>query len=199
MESLASSTSLIPRLHEAGRGRIRAAHDVRIHLRAADGVEIRQRCLDVAHRAHPGHDLSAVGFVEPFLGNGPGSDTADGLAGTGAAATAGGTGAVLHHLVGEIRVRGPGNAAHLAIVMGPLILVVYQQHDRRAQGLAELGAGVDGHLVGLLAGRGEIGLAGAAAGKLFLDISLDQGHPGGQPSTMAPTPLQWDSPKVVTV
>ena len=61
--------------------------------------------------------------------------------------------------------------------MRALILVMHQQHDRRAQGLTKFGTRVDGHLVGLLAGRGEIGLAGPAAGELFLDIGLDQGHP----------------------
>ncbi|KAG6617799.1 uncharacterized protein IUM83_09685 [Phytophthora cinnamomi] len=55
----------------------------------------------------------------------------------------------------------------------------------------------DGHQV-LRPRRRELALAGAAARELRLDVGLVSASDGGTPSTMQPTPLQCDSPKVVT-
>ena len=80
------------------------------------------------------------------------------------------------HLIG---VGGTGDLAHLAVILGPLILVVDQEHDRRSQGAAEFSPGVDGDLISFLAWGGKVALPRSAAGQLRLDIRLGQFHPGG--------------------
>lgn len=81
----------------------------------------------------------------------------------------------------KIRVARPREAVHRIppVVLGPMVLVLHQHGDGRAQRHAELGPRLDLHPVFLVARRRDRALAGSSAGELRLDVVGGQGEAGG--------------------
>ena len=161
--------------HPLCRRRIGAAHDIRfnrggLYLLGIDRGGELPDLLDV------GENLHAVAPAQELLGNRPGGDPADGLAGA-AASTPGPTPDAVLRLVRVIGVRRPKLHRHLRIGLGARVFVPDPQRDRRAQGLALEGAGEDLDAIGFFARRDDARLAGPAAVQLRLDVRLGQFEP----------------------
>lgn len=144
----------------------------------AHGVSVAEE-LDGADGGDKGDNLDAVGLAQPLLGDGAGGHTGNGLARTAAAAAGGGLDAVLFE-VGPVGMAGTGVEVDglVAVVLGALVLVGDGEEDWGAESEAVFGAGVDGDAVLFVSGRGDGGLAGAAAVELGLDVGFAEGEVG---------------------
>mmetsp|Transcript_6980 Transcript_6980/g.15952 ORF Transcript_6980/g.15952 Transcript_6980/m.15952 type:complete len:446 (+) Transcript_6980:231-1568(+) len=187
---LVGAGSLDAVCHLVRRGDVRAAHHVLVHLVARDGVQVHLALgqHDVAHRAHPRHELRVVPLLQPLLRDRPSSHAPDGLAGAGTPASTSGAKAILH-LIREVGVRGAGDLAHLAVVVGAHVLVADKEADGGAECEALLRARQDRHSIRLIPPRADgarAGLAGPAAVKLDLNVLLGDLHPGGHTLDNAP-------------
>ncbi|RBQ72295.1 hypothetical protein VDGD_21454 [Verticillium dahliae] len=142
----------------------------------------RREEVDVADARREGRDLGAVGLAQVLFGNGAGGDAGNGLARRGAAASGGSLDAVLGE-VGPVGVRGTRETVHrlVAVILGTLVLVGHEHAKRCAQGVAKLGAGLDGDAVLLIAGCCDGRLAGPATCKLGLNVGLVEGEARGHP------------------
>ena len=67
---------------------------------------------------------------------------------------------------------------HLGVGFGAVVLVAYQDGDRRAEGFPFKGAGEDFALVGLVTWSGDFGLAGTAAVEFDLEVGFGEGDEG---------------------
>ena len=77
-------------------------------------------------------------------------------------------------LVGEVGMRGTIDVPHLLVVLAVLVGVADEEADGRARRSAFEDAAQQLHLVGFLAGRSEMALAGLATGQLALnEIHID--------------------------
>lgn len=92
-----------------------------------------------------------------------------------------------------------GYRTHLSIIARPLIPIGDRQGDRSAECDTRFYAGEYNNLVRLVSRRREMALSRTTPIELQLDISFRQLQAGGQPSIIAPTAAQCDSPKVVTL
>lgn len=131
--------------------------------------------MDLSNRRDKGDDLDAVGDLQVLLGDGTGSDTADGLTSRRASSTGRGLDTVLLE-VGVVGVGGARIEVGLGVVVGTLVLVADLEGDRCAEGDTVLDTGVDDDKVLLVTRSGQVGLAGTTASKLGLDVSLDELH-----------------------
>ena len=126
---------------------------------------------------HPGDHLGAGHVGEQLLGDGAGRHPADRFTGGGPATAAAGLDAVFR-LIGGIGMGGTKSHLHLAVILGPLVLVAHHHGDRRAKGEAIEQAAENLDAIILLAGGGDPALARFAAVELGLDGLLIQWQPG---------------------
>ena len=79
-------------------------------------------------------------------------------------------------LIGEVRVGRPRDVAHGRVVARPLVLVVHEQRDRRAQRVAALHPAEQRHAVLLSARRRQRRLPGPPAAQLPLHVLRTKAH-----------------------
>ncbi len=115
---------------------------------------------------------------QDFFGDGAGGHSADGFPGAGPTAAARGADAVFG-LISQVGVRRSGHVAHFPVVARTLVAVFDPQCNRGPQRKAVFHAGQDGHLIRLIAFRGQFALARAAPVELGLDFSGFEFQPGG--------------------
>jgi hypothetical protein len=144
-------------------------------LTGSIGATNAGRDVDLSGRRDKGDDLDAVGDLQVFLGNGTSSDTPNGLTG-GRASSSGRSLDTILLEVGVVGVRGTRVEVGLGVVVGALVLVADLERDWCAKGDTVLNTRVDDYKILLVAGGGQVRLAGAAASKLGLDVSLDELH-----------------------
>ena len=167
---------LNPLNHPLGHSAIGTAHDVGFHRLQAHRGRINGG-LDRVDAPHPGDHLGAGHVGEQLLGDRAGRHAPDRFTGGGPATAAAGLDAVFR-LIGGIGVGGTKGHLHLAVILGPLVLVAHHHCDRRAKGEAVEQATEDLDAIVLLAGGGDLALSGLAAVELGLDGLLIQGQSG---------------------
>lgn len=134
--------------------------------------------VDVADRRNPSNNLNAVGELKVVLTESACGHSADGLSGTGTAATRGGTNTVLLK-VGEVGVTGARVLLHgVALVVCRAEVLVLDDHGNwGAERDTSLHARLDGDKISLIARRGDGALAGTTARDLMLVLqNLEQRH-----------------------
>ena len=177
IESWSLRTSSISAIICAAAAGIGTAHRRRLDLfqrhrrRVGDVGDDGADLLDVAE------DADALPGQE-FLGDGPGGDPADGLAGAGPAAAAVVAQAVLG-VEGEVGVAGPILVLDVAVIAAALVAVAEEDADRGAVGHALEDAGPDFRQVLFLALRDDLRLprpAAAQVGQQVLDAERQTGR-----------------------
>ena len=149
---------------------------------------------DVVDTRHVGADLELTGEMENFLGDDPGRHAADGLA-SGRTATAAVVAIAVLGLIGVVGVRGSVFLSHLVVSAGPLVGAAHREGDGHAGGETLKDAGENLDLVGFLARRRDVALAGAPPVEVGLDFRRAQrqarraavdDHAHGRPVAFAP-------------
>jgi hypothetical protein len=106
-------------------------------------------------------------------GGGKGRENTDCLARAAPSAAGGGFDAVLEE-VGEVRVARTRVKIHFRVVVWSLVFVGNHHSDGSAQGVSELGAGVNLDAVFFIAGSGERGLTRTTPRELRLDVRFSE-------------------------